>query len=45
MELITLSIAGSTLVFIGQSCSLLHDHFFADKSPLETSEQPLQSQD
>ena len=32
MELITLSIAGSTLVFIGQSCSLLHDHFFGDTS-------------
>ena len=29
MELITLSIAGSTLVLIGQSCSLLHDRFFA----------------
>ncbi len=33
MELITLSIAGSTLVFIGQSCSLLDDHFFSDTSP------------
>jgi hypothetical protein len=25
MELITLSIAGSTLVLIGQSCALIHD--------------------
>lgn len=44
MELITLSIAGSTLVFIGQSCSLLHDHFFGDTSP-ESSARPAQSRD
>jgi hypothetical protein len=42
MELITLSIAGSTLVFIGQSCSLLHDHFFSNPSP-KTSVEPIQS--
>jgi hypothetical protein len=34
MELITLSIAGSTLVLIGQSCSLLHDRFFANATAL-----------
>ncbi len=44
MELITLSIAGSTLVFIGQSCSLLHDHFFGNSSS-ETPATPVQSQD
>ena len=44
MELITLSIAGSTLVFIGQSCSLLHDQFFGDTSR-ETSADPIQSTD
>jgi hypothetical protein len=44
MELITLSIAGSTLVFIGQSCSLLHDHFFADTSP-QSSAEPVRSHD
>ena len=44
MELITLSIAGSTLVFIGQSCSLLHDRFFGDANP-ETSAGPAQSRD
>jgi hypothetical protein len=44
MELITLSIAGSTLVFIGQSCSLLHDHFFSDTDP-KTSVDPVLSRD
>jgi hypothetical protein len=43
MELITLSIAGSTLVFIGQSCSLLHDHFFGNTNP-ESSVDPAESQ-
>ena len=43
MELITLSIAGSTLVFIGQSCSLLHDHFFGDTSQ-NTPVDPTQPQ-
>jgi hypothetical protein len=38
MELITLSIAGSTLVFIGQSCSLLHDHFFANSEQSDSSD-------
>ena len=40
MELITLSIAGSAIVFIGQSCSLLHDHFFGDTSE-HTSVDPV----
>jgi hypothetical protein len=31
MEIITLSIAGSTLVFISQSCILLRDQFFGSK--------------
>ncbi len=31
MELITLSIAGSTLVFITQSCTLLREKFFTPK--------------
>jgi len=31
MELITLSIAGSTLVLIGQSCALIHDQLFGSK--------------
>jgi hypothetical protein len=44
MELITLSIAGSTLVFIGQSCSLLHDHFFANDRQ-HTSVEPLPPKD
>lgn len=28
MELITLSIAGSTLVLLGQSCTLIYDQLF-----------------
>ena len=44
MELITLSIAGSTLVLIGQSCSLLHDHFFADTNE-HTSLDPVPPND
>jgi hypothetical protein len=31
MELIALSIAGSTLVLIGQSCTLIHDQIFGSK--------------
>jgi len=31
MELITLSIAGSALVLIGQSCTLIHDQLFGSK--------------
>jgi hypothetical protein len=31
MELITLSIAGSMLVLLGQSCTLIHDHWFGSK--------------
>jgi hypothetical protein len=31
MELITLSIAGSTLVLLGQSCTLIHDQLFGSK--------------
>jgi hypothetical protein len=31
MELITLSIAGSTLVLLGQSCTLIHDQLFDSK--------------
>jgi hypothetical protein len=31
MELITLSIAGSTLVLIGQSCTLIYDQLFASE--------------
>jgi hypothetical protein len=44
MELITLSIAGSTLVLIGQSCSLLFDHIFSDTSP-KASVDPIRSPD
>jgi hypothetical protein len=44
MELITLSIAGSTLVFIGQSCSLLHDRFFGDATPKPAGD-PVRSHD
>jgi len=31
MELIALSIAGSTLVLLGQSCTLIHDQIFGPK--------------
>jgi hypothetical protein len=31
MELIALSIAGSTLVLVGQSCTLIHDQIFGSK--------------
>jgi len=31
MELIALSIAGSTLVLVGQSCTLIHEQFFRSK--------------
>jgi len=31
MELITLSIAGSTLVLLGQSCTLIRDQLFGSK--------------
>jgi hypothetical protein len=31
MELIALSIAGSTLVLIGQSCTLIHEQIFRSK--------------
>ena len=31
MELIALSIAGSTLVLIGQSCTLIHEQIFGSK--------------
>jgi hypothetical protein len=41
MELITLSIAGSTLVFIGQSCSLLHDQFFGNTRQDDLLDQTL----
>jgi len=31
MELIALSIAGSTLVLVGQSCTLIHAQIFGSK--------------
>jgi len=31
MELIALSIAGSTLVLVGQSCTLIHEQIFGSK--------------
>jgi hypothetical protein len=43
MELITLSIAGSTLVFVGQSFSLLHDQFFARSDALERAQKAAES--